>query len=162
MKFFKFLKKIVLGTIFFVIKEIFSFLIKGFLFLVILLGIGGIVLNEFLQKDKVVIENDSYIELDLAREFKEKNKNLPEILKNEDINFYSLLKTFDSIEKDEKVKGVILKLDNLALNRGQIEELSEKLTSLKAKNKMVYSYMTSVDNRNYSLATKAVKYLCPQ
>ena len=109
MKFFKFLKKIVLGTIFFVIKEIFSFLIKGFLFLVILLGIGGIVLNEFLQKDKVVIENDSYIELDLAREFKEKNKNLPEILKNEDINFYSLLKTFDSIEKDEKVKGVILK-----------------------------------------------------
>ena len=49
----------------------------------------------YLQKDKVVtLENDSYIELDLAREFKEKNKNLPEILKNEDINFHSLLKNF--------------------------------------------------------------------
>lgn len=161
LKFLKFLKKIILGTIFFVIKEIFSFLIKGFLFLVILLGIGGIVLNEFFQKNKIVIENESYIELDLAREFKEKNKNLPEILKNEDINFYSLLKTFDSIEKDEKIKGVILKLDNLALNRGQIEELSEKLTSLKEKNKIVYSYMTSVDNRNYSLAAKSSEIFMP-
>lgn len=161
MKFLKFLKKIILGTIFFVIKEIFSFLIKGFLFLIILLGIGGVVLNEFFQKDKIIIENESYIELDLAREFKEKNKNLPEILKNEDINFYSLLKTFDSIEKDKKIKGVILKLDNLNLNRGQIEELSEKLTSLKAKNKNVYSYMTSVDNRNYSLATKSSEIFMP-
>ena len=161
MKFFKFLKKIIFGTIFFVIKEIFSFLIKGFLFLIILFGISGIILNEILEKDSITLENESYIELDLAREFKEKNKNLPEILKNEDINFYSLLKTFDSIEKDEKVKGVILKLDNLALNRGQIEELSEKLTSLKAKNKMVYSYMTSVDNRNYSLATKSSEIFMP-
>lgn len=161
MKILKFLKKIILGTIFFITKEIFSFLIKGFLFLIIILGISGVVLNEFFKKDNIIIENESYIEIDLAREFREKTKNLPEILKNEDVNFYSLLKTFDSIEKDEKIKGVILKLDNLALNRGQIEELSKKITSLKSNNKIIYSYMTSVDNRNYSLATKSNEIFMP-
>lgn len=161
MKFLKFLKKIIFGTIFFIIKEIFSFLIKGFLFLIILLGIGGIILNEIFEKDNIILQNDSYIELDLAREFKEKNKNLPEFLKNEDINFFALLKTFDSIEKDEKIKGVILKLDNLALNRGQIEELGEKIDQLKEKNKKVYSYLTSVDNRNYSLAIKSSEIYMP-
>ena len=157
----KFLKKIIFGTIFFIIKEIFSFLIKGFLFLIILLGIGGVILNEIFEKDNIILQNDSYIELDLAREFKEKNKNLPEFLKNEDINFFALLKTFDSIEKDEKIKGVILKLDNLALNRGQIEELGEKIDQLKEKNKKVYSYLTSVDNRNYSLAIKSSEIYMP-
>ena len=161
MKILRFLKKIILGTIFFITKEIFSFLIKGFLFLIIILGISGVVLNEFFKKDNIIIENESYIEIDLAREFREKTKNLPEILKNEDVNFYSLLKTFDSIEKDEKIKGVILKLDNLALNRGQIEELSKKITSLKSNNKIIYSYMTSVDNKNYSLATKSNEIFMP-
>ena len=161
MKILKFLKKIILGTIFFITKEIFSFLIKGFLFLIIILGISGVVLNEFFKKDNIIIENESYIEIDLVREFREKTKNLPEILKNEDVNFYSLLKTFDSIEKDEKIKGVILKLDNLALNRGQIEELSKKIASLKSNNKIIYSYMTSVDNRNYSLATKSNEIFMP-
>ena len=161
MKILKFLKKIILGTIFFITKEIFSFLIKGFLFLIIILGISGVVLNEFFKKDNIIIENESYIEIDLAREFREKTKNLPEILKNEDVNFYSLLKTFDSIEKDEKIKGVILKLDNLALNRGQIEELSKKIASLKSNNKIIYSYMTSVDNRNYSLASKSNEIFMP-
>lgn len=161
MKILKFLKKIILGTIFFITKEIFSFLIKGFLFLIIILGISGVVLNEFFKKDNIIIENESYIEIDLAREFREKTKNLPEILKNEDVNFYSLLKTFNSIEKDEKIKGVILKLDNLALNRGQIEELSKKIASLKSNNKIIYSYMTSVDNRNYSLATKSNEIFMP-
>jgi protease-4 len=160
-KILKFLKKIILGTIFFITKEIFSFLIKGFLFLIIILGISGVVLNEFFKKDNIIIENESYIEIDLAREFREKTKNLPEILKNEDVNFYSLLKTFDSIEKDEKIKGVILKLDNLALNRGQIEELSKKIASLKSNNKIIYSYMTSVDNRNYSLASKSNEIFMP-
>lgn len=161
MKILRFLKKIILGTIFFITKEIFSFLIKGFLFLIIILGISGVVLNEFFKKDNIIIENESYIEIDLAREFREKTKNLPEILKNEDVNFYSLLKTFDSIEKDEKIKGVILKLDNLALNRGQIEELSKKIASLKSNNKIIYSYMTSVDNRNYSLASKSNEIFMP-
>ena len=161
MKILKFFKKIILGTIFFITKEIFSFLIKGFLFLIIILGISGVVLNEFFKKDNIIIENESYIEIDLAREFREKTKNLPEILKNEDVNFYSLLKTFDSIEKDEKIKGVILKLDNLALNRGQIEELSKKIASLKSNNKIIYSYMTSVDNRNYSLASKSNEIFMP-
>ena len=161
MKILRFLKKIILGTIFFITKEIFSFLIKGFLFLIIILGISGVVLNEFFKKDNIIIENESYIEIDLAREFREKTKNLPEILKNEDVNFYSLLKTFDSIEKDEKIKGVILKLDNLALNRGQIEELSKKIASLKSNNKIIYSYMTSVDNKNYSLATKSNEIFMP-
>ena len=45
MKIFTFFKKIVLGTILFIIKEVFSFIIKFSLFLILIVGVIGAILN---------------------------------------------------------------------------------------------------------------------
>ena len=131
MKFLKFLKKFILGTILFVIKEIFSFFIKAFLFLVVIFSIGAFFAKTALEKDKVTIEKGSYVEIDLSKEYKEKGKNLPEFLKGQDTNFFSMLRAFDSIERDGNIKGVVLKLDNLSLDSAQIEEVGKKIDNLK-------------------------------
>lgn len=161
MKFLNFLKKFILGTILFVIKEIFSFFIKAFLFLVVIFSIVAFFAKTTLEKDKVVIEKGSYIEVDLSKEYKEKGKNLPGFLRGQDTNFFSMLKTFDYLERDSNIKGVVLKLDNLSLNSAQVEELGKKLDSLKKNKKEVYSYMTMADNRNYSLAIKSDHIFMP-
>lgn len=161
MKFLNFLKKFILGTILFVIKEIFSFFIKAFLFLVVIFSIGIFFTKTALEKDKITIEKGSYIEVDLSKEYKEKGKNLPEFLKGQETNFFSMLKTFDYIERDKDIKGVVLKLDNLSLSSAQIEEFSKKLDSLKKSKKEVYSYMTMADNKNYSLAIKSNHIFMP-
>ena len=161
MKFLNFLKKFILGTILFVIKEIFSFFIKAFLFLVVIFSIGIFFTKTALEKDKITIEKGSYIEVDLSKEYKEKGKNLPEFLKGQETNFFSMLKTFDYIERDKDIKGVVLKLDNLSLSSAQIEELGKKLDSLKKSKKEVYSYMTMADNKNYSLAIKSDHIFMP-
>lgn len=114
-----------------------------------------------LEKDKIIIEKGSYIEVDLSKDYKEKGKNLPEFLKGQETNFFSMLKTFDYIERDKDIKGVVLKLDNLSLSSAQIEELGKKLDSLKKSKKEVYSYMTMADNRNYSLAIKSNHIFMP-
>ncbi|WP_294664429.1 signal peptide peptidase SppA [uncultured Fusobacterium sp.] len=161
MKFLNFLKKFILGTILFVIKEIFSFFIKAFLFLLVIFSIGAFFAKTTLEKDKIIIEKGSYIEVDLSKEYKEKGKNLPEFLKGQETNFFSMLKTFDYIERDKDIKGVVLKLDNLSLSSAQIEELGKKLDSLKKSKKEVYSYMTMADNKNYSLAIKSDHIFMP-
>lgn len=161
MKFLNFLKKFILGTILFVIKEIFSFFIKAFLFLLVIFSIGAFFAKTTLEKDKIVIEKGSYVEVDLSKDYKEKGKNLPGFLKGQDINFFSMLKAFDYIEKDNNIKGVVLKLDNLSLDSAQIEEFGKKLDNLKKNKKEVYSYMTMVDNRNYSLAIKSNHIFMP-
>lgn len=161
MKFLNFLKKFILGTILFVIKEIFSFFIKAFLFLVVIFSIGIFFTKTALEKDKITIEKGSYIEVDLSKEYKEKGKNLPEFLKGQETNFFSMLKTFDYIERDKDIKGVVLKLDNLSLSSAQIEEFGKKLDSLKKSKKEVYSYMTMADNKNYSLAIKSNHIFMP-
>jgi len=160
-KFLNFLKKFILGTILFVIKEIFSFFIKAFLFLLVIFSIGAFFAKTTLEKDKIVIEKGSYVEVDLSKDYKEKGKNLPGFLKGQDINFFSMLKAFDYIEKDNNIKGVVLKLDNLSLDSAQIEEFGKKLDNLKKNKKEVYSYMTMVDNRNYSLAIKSNHIFMP-
>ena len=161
MKFLNFLKKFILGTILFVIKEIFSFVIKAFLFLLVIFSIGAFFAKTTLEKDKIIIEKGSYIEVDLSKDYKEKGKNLPEFLRGQDTNFFSMLKTFDYIERDNDIKGVVLKLDNLSLDSAQVEELGKKLDNLKKSKKEVYSYMTMADNKNYSLAIKSNHIFMP-
>ena len=117
----------------------------------VIFSIGIFFTKTALEKDKITIEKGSYIEVDLSKEYKEKGKNLPEFLKGQETNFFSMLKTFDYIERDKDIKGVVLKLDNLSLSSAQIEELGKKLDSLKKSKKEVYSYMTMADNKNYSL-----------
>lgn len=163
MKFLKFLKNIVLGTILFIIKEIFSFIIKSFLLIILLVGILGAIIKYSSQNenDNMSIEKGSFVVIDLGKEYKEKLEPLPKILREGDMNFFSLLKKLNSINSDDNIDGVLLKLDNLSLDRGQIEELGLKLKDLKNNNKKVISFALNMNNRNYSLALNSDEIIMP-
>lgn len=161
MKFFNFLKKFILGTILFTIKEIFSFIIKSFLFLLLISGIVGAILKYSVEKETFTLEDNSVVVLDLGKEYKEKFDSLPKFLLEGEMNFYSLLKKLDSIKVDKKVSGLLIKLDNSTLDRGQLEELSNKLEELKKSGKHIISYANSMNNKNYSLALSSNEIVMP-
>ena len=161
MKIFTFFKKIVLGTILFIIKEVFSFIIKFSLFLILIVGVIGAILKYSSKDETIVLKENSVVVVDLGKEYKEKLEGLPKFLIEGEINFYSLLTKLNSIKNDNKVKGVLLKLDNMTLDRGQIEELSGKLEELRKNNKMVLAYANNMNNRNYSLALASDKIIMP-
>lgn len=163
MKLFKFLKNLIFGTIIFIIKEIFSFFIKLVLLSILLLVIIGIFNKYSAQKEKnnLKIEKGSYIVIDLGNKYSEKSEAIPNFLKDGEINFFSLLKKLDSINSNPNVEGIFLKLDNITLDRSQIEELGSKLNILKENNKKILSFALNLNNRNYSLALNSNEIIMP-
>lgn len=163
MKLFKFLKNLIFGTIIFIIKEIFSFFIKLVLLSILLLVIIGIFNKYSSQKEKnnLKIEKGSYIVIDLGNKYSEKSEAIPNFLKDGEINFFSLLKKLDSINSNPNVEGIFLKLDNITLDRAQIEELGSKLNILKENNKKILSFALNLNNRNYSLALNSNEIIMP-
>ncbi len=163
MKLFKFLKNLIFGTIIFIIKEIFSFFIKLVLLSILLLVIIGIFNKYSSQKEKnnLKFEKGSYIAIDLGNKYSEKSEAIPNFLKDGEINFFSLLKKLDSINSNPNVEGIFLKLDNITLDRAQIEELGSKLNILKENNKKILSFALNLNNRNYSLALNSNEIIMP-
>lgn len=163
MKLFKFLKNLIFRTVIFIIKEIFSFFIKLVLMSILLLIIIGVFNKYSAQKEKnnLKIEKGSYIVIDLGNKYSEKSEAIPNFLKDGEINFFSLLKKLDSINSNPNVEGIFLKLDNITLDRAQIEELGSKLNILKENNKKILSFALNLNNRNYSLALNSNEIIMP-
>lgn len=161
MKFLKAIKNFLLKVLLFVIKELFSFIIKFFLVLIVIATILGGVLKYSSKEGESVIKNGSYVEIDLGKEYPERLENLPKFLLDGESNFYSLLTKLDGINRDEKIDGVLLKVDNLSLDRAQIEELGSRLDRLRECGKRVVVYGVEMNNRNYSLALHGSEIYMP-
>ncbi|WP_300389384.1 signal peptide peptidase SppA [Fusobacterium sp.] len=161
MKFLKAIKNFLLKVLLFVIKELFSFIIKFFLVLIVIATILGGVLKYSSKESESVIKNRSYVEIDLGKEYPERLENLPKFLLDGESNFYSLLTKLDGINRDEKIDGVLLKVDNLSLDRAQIEELGSRLDRLRESGKRVVVYGVEMNNRNYSLALHGSEIYMP-
>lgn len=161
MKFLKVIKNFLLKVLLFVIKELFSFIIKFFLVLIVIATILGGVLKYSSKEGESVVKNGSYVEIDLGKEYPERLENLPKFLLDGESNFYSLLTKLDGINRDEKIDGVLLKVDNLSLDRAQIEELGSRLDRLRESGKRVVVYGVEMNNRNYSLALHGSEIYMP-
>lgn len=161
MKLLKLLKKIIVGTVLFIVKEFFSFIIKLTLLLIIIGVIVGGIVKYSMKEEKSSIKSGSYVEIDLGKEYLEKIEGLPKFLLDGDMNFYSLLKRLDGVAKDARIEGVLLKIDNCTLDRAQIEELGEKIDSLKVNGKEIIAYGMDINNKNYSLALHAEQIFMP-
>lgn len=161
MKFLKAIKNFLLKVLLFVVKELFSFIIKFFLVLIVIATILGGVLKYSSKESESVVKNGSYIEIDLGKEYPERLENLPKFLLDGESNFYSLLTKLDGINRDEKIDGVLLKVDNLSLDRAQIEELGSRLDRLRESGKRVVVYGVEMNNRNYSLALHGSEIYMP-
>ncbi len=70
-----------------------------------------------------------------------------------------LEKDLQMIAKNQRVKGVILHLGNLALPLSQLQSLTGMINNLQASGKDVIAWATNYDNQKYFLATAANRIL---
>lgn len=141
----------------FVVAECFKALFRLLMFALVVYGAGKIISYETKEKP---LEEGTYIELKLADEIVESRIKTPFDLRKE-INFFGLLKNLEKAENDPRIEGIIFRLDDVALNRAQIEEFSEKIKEFKHSGKKVYAYAPSFDNNTYLVASSADKIIMP-
>ena len=156
MKILHYLKRFIL----FVIKEIFSFFIKLFLFLLIVGVIISLIFKSIEEKPKVVVKDKTYVVIDLANSYKERLLT-SSLFEDDSINFYTLLENIKNISFDDKLLGVVLKIDSNSLSYAQSEELAQELSMLRGADKKVIAYFENVNRKNYYLASYADEIYMP-
>ena len=156
MKILHYLKKFIL----FIIKEIFSFFIKLFLFLLVMGVIIGLIFKSIEEKPQVVIKDKAYVVIDLANSYKERSLS-SSLFEDDSINFYNLLTNIKNLSFDDKVLGVVLKLNSNSLSYAQSEELAQELSMLRGADKKVIAYFENVNRKNYYLASYADEIYMP-
>ena len=157
MKILHYLKKFIL----FIIKEIFSFFIKLFLFLLIVGVIISLIFKSIEEKPQVVIKDKAYVVIDLANSYKERSLS-SSLFEDDSINFYNLLTNIKNLSFDDKVLGVVLKLNSNSLSYAQSEELAQELSMLRGADKKVIAYFENVNRKNYYLASYADEIYMPR
>ncbi|MGP1429629.1 MAG: signal peptide peptidase SppA [Fusobacterium sp.] len=156
MKILDYLKRFIL----FVIKEIFSFFIKLFLFLLIVGVIISLIFKSIEEKPKVVVKDKTYVVIDLANSYKERLLT-SSLFEDDSINFYTLLENIKNISFDDKLLGVVLKIDSNSLSYAQSEELAQELSMLRGADKKVIAYFENVNRKSYYLASYADEIYMP-
>ena len=156
MKILHYLKRFIL----FVIKEVLSFFIKLFLFLFIVGIIISAVIKNFEKKPTVAIKDKAYILINLADSYNERllKSNLFE---DDSISFYTLLQSVENASYDDRVEGIILKMNGDSLSYAQSEELAHELSMARAADKKIIAYFENVSRKNYYLASYANEIYMP-
>ena len=154
MKFLKLIFKGIFKFILFVIREIISFFIKFILLFIILSGIVAVILKQSTEHVTKIHPN-SYVKIDLSRNYNEYAEDIPEYLGGSEGSFYSLLEKLNHIKKDPNIDGLFIKLDNISIDNAQIEELAKKISELEEDGMNVIAYANNYDNRNYKLAVSS-------
>lgn len=156
MKILHYLKRFIL----FVIKEVLSFFIKLFLFLFIVGIIISAVIKNFEKKPTVAIKDKAYILINLADSYNERllKSNLFE---DDSISFYTLLQSVENASYDDRVEGIILKMNRDSLSYAQSEELAHELSMARAADKKIIAYFENVGRKNYYLASYANEIYMP-
>ena len=156
MKILHYLKRFIM----FVIKEVLSFFIKLFLFLLIIGFIGTTIFKSFEEKPTVILKNKAYVLINLADSYNERllKSNLFE---DDSISFYTLLQSIESASYDDRVEGIILKLNGDSLSYAQSEELAQELAMARAANKKIIAYFENVGRKNYYIASYANEIYMP-
>ena len=156
MKILHYLKRFIL----FVIKEILSFFIKLFLFLFIVGIIISAIIKNFEEKPTIAIKNKAYVLINLADSYNERllKSNLFE---DDSISFYTLLQSVENASYDDRVEGIILKMNGDSLSYAQSEELAHELSMARAADKKIIAYFENVGRKNYYLASYANEIYMP-
>lgn len=143
----------------YIIKKCISLAINLILIAILII----VVLKYFLGSEKIIsnVKEGSYLAIDFSNNFSEKRYTSPIPFQSNEINFYGLLKQLKRAIKDKRIKGIILQVDSMSLNRAQIEEVGKVIEDIKNSGKKVYSYSINFDNAGYSLAVRGDKIFMP-
>ena len=113
--------------------------------------------------EKPIIEKDSYVTLSFPGGIAERlNFDWRSMKFNQELDFYTVIRTLEEIRNDNNIKGVILDIDNMNLASSQVEEIGEKLDELKKSDKKIYAFGNYINRNNYSIALYADEiYMTP-
>ena len=117
-------------------KKFFHSLLSYFLFLLIVGVIISLIFKSIEEKPKVVIKDNAYVVIDLANSYKERSLS-SSLFEDDSISFYNLLTNIKNLSFDDKVLGVVLKLNTNSLSYAQSEELAQELSMLRGADKKV-------------------------
>lgn len=152
-------------------KQFFKFVLATVvgIFLVSFIGIVlfSIVIGAIISstEKKVVVQNNSMLVLDLSRQIVDRaDKNpfeefeIPGIQMEKQIGLNDIQVSLKKAVKDDRIKGIYLKLSPIKGGMASIEEIRNALKAFKDScDKPVYAYGDFVDQKAYYLATIADK-----
>ena len=129
------------------LKFVLATLVGLFLFFIvsffILVGIG----SAFSSEDKVIVESNSVLKLDLDRPIKEvgvenpfSNLSLPFAGNDETIGLKDIREAITLASKDDNIKGIYLKTQDPGAGWASLEEIRNELLEFKKSKKFVYTY----------------------
>lgn len=150
----KYIGKIIL----FFSKQILQASLVVIIFLVVIVGVMTATLTEY--KKEVIIEKNTYLELDFSNGVVEKDGGgLFELEKK--INLYQVLKGIKAATKESNIDGIYMNIDSIELSANNIEEIGEALDEFKKSGKKVYVFTRNINNQNYRLGIYATKIVMP-
>ena len=100
------------------------------------------------------------VQIDIEGDYPEVPKGFFAVRKHK--TFIDISAAIESASRDKSVKGIIINIIDCSMGLAQVEEIRAQLIKCKAKGQKVYALLSSVDNKEYYLATAAdVIYLAP-
>lgn len=144
----------------FFIKQIFIFFFRLILFFFFIFAVIFSV-QKYRSEEKVRYRAGeySYIEIDMSKKFSEGSGKFLGNIFDEEREYLQFLEDLREIEKNDKIKGLIFKLDNFALNSVQSEEIGTILKSMEKKE--IYSYSTGFSRGSYYFASYTKNIIMP-
>ncbi|GAB3171933.1 signal peptide peptidase SppA [Telluribacter humicola] len=149
----------------YVLATVVGIFLFSFLSLFLLIGIGSL----FSSDDKVVINDNSVLKIDLNKPVQEVGVENPfsdfggPFFNPKDvIGLKDIRAALTYAREDDNVKGVYLKVESPTAGWATLEEIRNELIEFKKSNKFVYTYGEYYSEKGYYLASVADKiYLNP-
>ncbi len=157
----KWLLKKIKNILIFLLKQVSTFIIQVFLFIILVLGIVYVGFKyQDIKKIESLNNEYKYIEMDMSLNYSETPSSYIDILRGKNIEYYDFLVNLKKMKEDKKIKGIILKMDNFSLNSAQSEEVGKILKDFPL-DKEIYAYSTGFNKKSYSFATNARTIIMP-
>ncbi|MDA3929806.1 MAG: signal peptide peptidase SppA [Prolixibacteraceae bacterium] len=149
-----FLKYTLATVVGIIIVTVLSMLIMG--------GIISAVMSS--SKKEVVIKDKSMLQLKLASPVVDRapndpfqDLNIPGFDSYKKIGLNDITSAIEKAKDEDKIKGIYLRLDNLAAGYAASEEIRNALLDFKTSGKFIYAYSESYSQKAYYLASAADK-----
>ncbi|MGB6128805.1 MAG: S49 family peptidase, partial [Psychrilyobacter sp.] len=150
----KYIGKVIL----FFSKQVLQATLVVIIFLAIIAGVITATLTEY--KKEVVIEKNTYLELDFSKGIVEKEGGgLLELEKP--LRLYQVLEGIKAASKEPNIDGIYMDIDYVELSANHIEEIGEALDKFKKSGKKIYAFTRNINNQNYRLGIYATKIVMP-
>ena len=157
-----FLKYTLASALGFVLANI---VLSIFALIIVLISVGSIMsaAEDFQQTDKVTVEDESILKVELDYPLSERaqkdnpfNRFFSEFSDQPpQVSYRKALESIDKARTDERIEGILLETSGVPNSFAKLEEVREKLSRFRDSGKFVYSYSNILTQKGLYLASTA-------